>query len=170
MYVKAKYYNLKYELISNCLYKISKFEFESILSECQEYLQCYRAPQTANNDKRILLSICNIKPNTPITIDHVMSIMLYTNMDNLQREFKKGCRFVKNDTDQMDVKKRNKEIANWCRLVWESIRFFGKSMKESDVFYHGLNCKLLFDSVIAAFNCPTSTTVNKLIAYHFSTN
>jgi len=42
-------------------------------------------------------------------------------------------------------------------------------MNEDQYFYHGLSRRLLFRSVIAAFNCPTSTTSKKSVAYQFST-
>ena len=169
-YIKSRYKNLKNEILNNKLYQISLFDYDSLTEKAKQYLISYRGRLLIARKKSKLNQICLIKPNTPITLQHIISLMLYTNMDDLQREFKKGCRYLITDNQKIEfVKKRNQEIANWCKLLWESITFYGESINKKQVFYHGLNCKLLFNSVIAAFNCPTSTTVNKSVAFNFST-
>merc|ERR1712228_136219 len=170
-YISPKYKNLKDEILNNTLYTISEFDFNSLTKKSDDYLSSYRGRSLKARKQSNLNNICHIVPNSIIRLDHIIALMLYTNMDDLQREFKKGCRFLVEDNENVDlVKLRNAEIANWCRLLWESITFFGESISKKQVFYHGLNCKLLFGSVIAAFNCPTSTTVNKSVAYNFSTD
>merc|ERR1712228_650569 len=158
-YISPKYKNLKDEILNNTLYTISEFDFNSLTKKSDDYLSSYRGRSLKARKQSNLNNICHIVPNSIIRLDHIIALMLYTNMDDLQREFKKGCRFLVEDNENVDlVKLRNAEIANWCRLLWESITFFGESISKKQVFYHGLNCKLLFGSVIAAFNCPTSTT------------
>jgi len=170
-YIKPRYMNLKEEILQNKLYVISEFDFNSLAKKSSDYLSSYRGKSMKARKQAGLNDEASILPNSTITLDHIISMMLYTNMDDLQREFKKGCRFLAEDNQKVErVMKRNEEIANWCRLLWESITFFGESISKKQVFYHGLNCKLLFGSVIAAFNCPTSTTVNKSVAYNFSTD
>lgn len=169
-YIEAKYSNLKNEILNNKLYRISDFDFESLSEKAKQYLSSYRGRLLKARKQSQLNELCKIKPNDNITLNHVIVLMLYTNMDDLQREFKKGCRYLITDNQKLEpVKQRNREIANWCRLLWESITFYGESITKKQAFYHGLNCKLLFTSVIAAFNCPTSTTVNKSVAFNFST-
>ena len=134
-----------------------------------QYLSSYKGRSLIARKQSQLNSICKIEVNSVITLDHILALMLYTNMDELQRKFKAGCRYM-NENDKLEhVMERNQEIAHWCRLLWEATTFFGESITKKQTFYHGLSCKLLFTSVTAAFNCPTSTTVNKSVAYNFST-
>merc|ERR1712190_530211 len=112
--------------------------------------ESYKGKSLIARKQIILNSICKIDVNAVIRWDHIMALMLYTNMDELQRKFKAGCRFM-NTNDNVDtVKQRNQQIAHWCRLLWEAITFFGESISKKQAFYHGLSCKLLFTSVIAA--------------------
>jgi len=170
MFIQATHADLKTEILNNKLYRISDFDFASIHAKAQTYRESYRGRTLKARKQGALNRICRIEVNSAIELDHIIVLMLYTNMDELQREFKKGCRYLLSDNQKIDaVKERNREIAHWCRLLLEAITFFGESIEGKKVFYHGLSCKLLFTSVIAAFNCPTSTTVNKSVAYNFST-
>lgn len=172
-YVEPKFDGLKSEMLNNALYTINEFDFDSLISKATDYKSSYRGRYIiARKQKRNLNTICDIPPNAAIHLDHIIALMLYTNMDDLQREFKKkGCKFLASDHQIVErVKKRHREITNWCRLIWESITFYGESITKTQLFYHGLNCKVLFNSLIATFNCPISTTVNKSVAYNFSTD
>eukprot|EP01083_Nonionella_stella_P136465 415269_1 len=60
------------------------------------------------------------------------------------------------------------EIAHWCRYLKECCAFYGQRMKPNMVVYTGLNCKLLFDSLMQHFECPLSTTVDDHIANRFA--
>lgn len=169
-YVAAKYGNLREEILCNELYTISSFEYESIASKAQQYLSSHRGRTLEARKQSVLNRVYGVAVNAPISLQHVIALMLYTNMDELQRALKTGCKLLATDNGKVDaVKERNAEIASWCRLLLESIVFYGESMSERDSFYHGLSRKLLFRSVIAAFNCPTSTTSLKSVAYRFST-
>ena len=56
------------------------------------------------------------------------------------------------------VMKRNSEVANWCRLLTESIMFWGKTMTKKQEFYCGLTARLVLRSLNQRFECPLSTT------------
>ena len=71
----------------------------------------------------------------PITIYHIMTVLLYTNFDELQRAFKqKGCQRLFWGEPDDKVKVRNQEIGNWFKGITECVKFFGSSTTKGKHF------------------------------------
>eukprot|EP01084_Bolivina_argentea_P270593 460153_1 len=67
-----------------------------------------------------------------------------------------------------DIKSRNIKIANWFRLLYEVVIFFGDDTTIKDYKkYHGINTKLLFDEFSPNFKSPISTTTSLAVAQGF---
>eukprot|EP01083_Nonionella_stella_P201039 735681_1 len=99
-----------------------------------------------------------------------MSVCFYTEFNTLSKEFSTTFRSInKNETTEMCAK-RNSEYAIWSRLLCETINVYGTSMYKSNIsiYYHGINCLLLFSSFVTAFNSPTSTTPQLSVAAIFA--
>eukprot|EP01084_Bolivina_argentea_P132010 232949_1 len=101
-----------------------------------------------------------------------MSVCFYTDFDNLSKEFSRTFRSMnENETIEMCAK-RNAEYAIWSRLLCETVNIYGTDINYSNIsiFYHGINCLLLFSSFITALNSPTSTTPQLTVAAIFASN
>eukprot|EP01084_Bolivina_argentea_P197129 337866_1 len=104
-----------------------------------------------------------------ITISHILVLLMYCNLDELQRAYKaKGCRKIKYNEPLKDIKKRNMEIAHWYSLLFESIYFYGYECTPKDVFFTGMNIRVVFATFTPNFTCPVSTTVEITVAHQFS--
>ena len=55
-------------------------------------------------------------------------------------------------------------VANWCRLLKESVYYFGDLLGEDDKLYHGVNKRLMFQRVAKKFNLAMSTTTSHFVA------
>ena len=163
-YVKPKYRTLKEELTRNRHQRMSEQQFNELRQICQQYLVLdFKANFIGRGNE-----ICNIPSGSSITIAHLMAMKLYTDFDDTQREFKRHCRRLHKGESVESVMERNREIANWCRLIRECVMFWGKTMKKKDVFYCGLTSRLLLNSKHQRFECPLSTTKSFDIAQRFT--
>ena len=118
--VIPKHRTFKDELTNNIFYRISEQQFIELYQNCEKYQMQLMVKA---NDIGVCNKYCEIPPGTRITIHHVMALKLYTDFDDLQREFKRHCRRLRIGQSVDSVIKRNREIAHWCRLLRESIMF-----------------------------------------------
>ena len=163
-YVKPKYQSLKEELTKNRHQKLSEQQFDELREICEQYLVLdFKANFIGRGNE-----ICYIAAGSAITIAHLMAMKIYTDFDDTQREFKRHCRRIYKGESVESVMERNREIANWCRLMRECIMFWGKTMKKKDVFYCGLTARLLLNSEHHRFECPLSTTKSFDVAQQFT--
>ena len=117
----------------------------------------------------IMNAVCGITPGSQTTVE-VSCVKLYTDYTAQQDVLKKHCRKLYKDEPIQMVIERNSEIAHWCRLLKESIMFFGESMTSSEVVYCGPNAQLIFNSLLQHFECPLSTTRQMAAAERFALN
>ena len=142
--------------------------------------------------KNFYNDIAKITADQIITKQHLISIMIYTNHSEIQRRYKETLRLpanikvndnnnnhrngeTKEDNDiyqqkYIELKEQNSEIANWCRLLFESVRFWGTIMTEKDFFFHGIDRTLLFDKFYGSFKSPISTSTQISVAQSFKDN
>eukprot|EP01084_Bolivina_argentea_P049308 90702_1 len=164
--VKPKYQTLKQELLCNNVATISPKIYNRIYNEAITFFRQKRyllkAQHIGINNERF-----NILKGTPITINHLISLIVYTDYTDIQNAFKKQCRKLHTNESMDDLVKRNSEIAHWCRFLKESAIFYGTEMT-SKIFYTGLDTQLMFNSMQQHFYCPLSTTSEINVANSFS--
>ena len=165
--VLPKYSSLKEELTNNRFATITKEQYEGLQRQCEELKGHLR--MTAKNIG-IMNEDCGIVAGSEMTVEHIICIKFYTNFTVHQTIFKKHCRRLYMEEPLESVMERNSEIAHWCRLLRESIMFFGESMAESEVVYCGLNACLIFKSLHQRFECPLSTSKQMAVAERFAKN
>ena len=163
-YVSPKYRNLREELTMNKYANITVHQYDELVTTCERYLSL---GFEANNIGRAN-EICNIDVASPITIEHLLVLKVYTDFDDVQREFKRHCRRLRTGDSLKSVMKRNQEIAIWSRLLRESVMFWGKTMTKSEELYCGLTARLVLKSLHQRFECPLSTTKDFDIAQRFT--
>ena len=170
--VIAKYSTLREELLSNQYAPMNEIQYYGIYEQCLKKYKDYKkihGPLTADHigvdNKKF-----NVTKGTEITINHLISLKLYTDATNIQKKLKRNCR-RRHDESLKDFIDRNSEIANWCRYLKESCTFYGTQMKgkaSGGYVYCGLDAKLMFNSMQQHFECPISTTSDPSIANQFS--
>lgn len=113
-----------------------------------------------------------IAPYLPITIPHLLSVLLYTNHTDLQYNFKKyGTRFHDKASTFPELKKWNAKIGWWYIYLCQAVLFYGSECNsKTDIFYHGLSVKLLFPNFNPTFRAPISTTTAIQVAQRFATH
>eukprot|EP01084_Bolivina_argentea_P128098 226482_1 len=104
-----------------------------------------------------------------ITIEHILSLIMYTNYDRLQYEFSKTYR--ENNGDN------HTEFYWFGRSLKFSVHKFGTMIKDGDItqFYHGIGEKLIFSKYIGDavedgifILCPLSTSSVYEVAVNFT--
>ena len=171
-YIKSpKYTNLKEESLNNSIHSISITTFNQILVKSLIH-------QRSNTGKRMKArnngrsnSIYEIPAKSPVSTAHIMVVIMYTDLTDLQKEYKKkGCRTptIQTHSDLEEFKALHGEISWWYKLLWECVTFWGEETTPMDTFYTGLNCRLVFDSLAPKFLCPISTTICESVAHRFS--
>eukprot|EP01084_Bolivina_argentea_P259257 437398_1 len=123
------YQTLKDELLNNTIERLSVDNYYQLYEECLQLMK-----EKGHNIKAHNIGINNAKFNIPegtsITINHLISLKLYTDFGTIQNEFKKHCRkHYKNESINSFIK-RNSQIAHWCRYLKESCTFYGKLMSK----------------------------------------
>eukprot|EP01084_Bolivina_argentea_P059536 108739_1 len=157
--VTPKYCTLKKELLNNKICVISEREYYWLYEECMKLYKTKRHKVTAKhigvNNKKF-----NIESGTPITMNHLISLKLYTDFCEITKKFKKTMR-KKNHLESLEsLICRNSECAQWSRYIKESCSFYGGNLGKNITLYTGLTRKLLFSSMRQHFECPLSTTLN----------
>ena len=170
MYVKNKYKNFKDEILNNEICNISNEQWNSFYFKASSYreipfcqrIKCikYRFPEYKIDTTEI------------ITIYHLMSIILYTDLTELSYQFTLSFREKTRDESLFELRARHSNFYWWARSMREAVECFGSEVNKSctKTFWHGISIPMVFKSTIARFNAPTSTTTQIEVASNFATN
>ena len=127
----------------------------------------------------------NIIIGDKIGIQHIISLLFYTDFSKLCFEFRKSFRSLNNNETINDIQKRHAKYYYLSRYLFEAIQFYGNKMnyklnnnilnkykKDNNLklVYTGLNKLLLFNQFTSYLNQPISTTTDIDIAKKFATN
>ena len=173
-YIPQKYKDLKYELLFNKIYQFTSDHFDDILNKSiikleswKKDAQC-RKLESWNTDFE---KPWGIKYKQPISVQHIMSILFYTNFSKQSAAF--SATFRRNSPFEADesLKSRNREYWHWSKLLREAIECFGKTMGDEydaglKMLYHGVSSSLIFDSTFINICGPLSTTAG-LFCFQF---
>eukprot|EP01084_Bolivina_argentea_P289188 496526_1 len=176
-FVKAKYTSLKEELISNKIFPMKLYQYNVTTNKVTKYMNAAKVRgmtsyETYNGNY-------GIKPRTPISFTHLMSIVLRTDWNDLCTAFSATFR-AKDPFDTMkSVISRNSEFANWSRALRETVEIFGEktfgnewhnSNAEPLKLYCGISHIMAMPEFHIRLNCPLSTTGTLEVAQTFATS
>ncbi len=165
-YVDRKYLNLKDELINNNIFKID------IIKYCHTFIKA----QKFINNSDILKSMkskdylkYDIGMGILLKMENIMAIIFYTDYDQLSYQFSKTFRKLTSSDTINTMKLRNREFYHWSKILRETVECYGTEIWKSNtkIFYHGVSM-VYFNSFVANFNCPTSTTSQIEVAAIFA--
>ena len=121
-----------------------------------------------------------IAPNTPITINHIISIILYCDFSKYCTSFSSTFRALSPFESMESVKKRNSEFWWQSKLLRETVEIFGQMgyrdkdhlnlrNNEEGPYYSGVNCILAIPEFNIRLDSPTSTTKQIAVSMNFAT-
>ena len=162
------YPSLHDEMLLNTLHPIEERTFCNLLIKAMKIHQI-----ALRNYKKEL--ICkyykmehHIIRNDPITIAHILALIIYTDLSSFCTAFRQTYRKLDGETSTKQVETRHKQLYHYSRFLFEAIEFFGSKMKRDLTVYHGLSVILYFGQFTAYFNQPISTTTDLTTAHQFS--
>ena len=175
VYCVPKYKNLREEMLNNRVFTVSEFQWNDTLYKALQIKMSYKGKQLYAINRGGTNNHYSIPYKMPISLSHIMVVLFYCNFDSLQRKFKQQCRPTHKKESRQSLNERNSEIGHWFSLLKEVCWFYGQAMKPGDIFYHGINKRLLFTQFHARFRFPLSTTTSlkeaSLFAnFHTNTN
>jgi len=167
LYSKAKWPDLKTELLSNAIRKIDVKDFYVLYNRAKDIL-------LSNIGRRLVAKRtkphCKVKMDQKLTIGHLIAILLYANYFNdfVGTAFiEKGCMKVTDDEEFSSVLSRNQEIAVFCRLLNEVVFIWGNMASAESRFYYNLTRRVSLRYLSLERNIPISTTSSFAVSRRF---
>eukprot|EP01084_Bolivina_argentea_P251525 421871_1 len=159
-YIKRKYLNLKEEMLKNNVIAFDITRWDYLNVEAETDLKTDEAKHIVSNG--FDNTIYGIDLSTPLTIQHLCALKLYT---DYTKECELFCATLRSEN-----KIKITQIANWAKLLIECVQCYGNRLKGNKRYYRGVNKVFRFHSFVARFNLPTSTTTSLEQAISFSDN
>eukprot|EP01084_Bolivina_argentea_P299303 515905_1 len=133
-YVKQEYTNFKDEMLQSNL--------TQELFDAKVWNGFRESAKTLLTTDKVKAMSCNgyyksmykIEENAPITLQHLLSITIYTDSTTL-------CNIMCSVLREAD-KKKIAQIANWVKLLTECVQCFGTSLDDKRKYYRGIDCVL----------------------------
>eukprot|EP01084_Bolivina_argentea_P033446 61864_1 len=169
-FIKKKFSNLKEEMLE---FKglIPLCKWMDLVNECKDLIQTNLIKTLSCNGTDT--DIYEIANDEKIDEQHLIAMKLYTDFDTLNTIFCKAFRQIKDEGIQL-VETRNEKVANWSKLLIETVQCFGEiqklQTKRKKKYYRGIKGALLFQRFITKFNAPLSTTEKFEKALNFEEN
>eukprot|EP01084_Bolivina_argentea_P258593 436020_1 len=167
IYIKKRFTNLKEEILR--FRKFTSDQWNCLVVECNNLRKTDRVKSISSNGHDE--DIYEIQKHCSITLDHMCSIKLYTDYSWLCKIFCETFRLKKISKNQYEriqsAQFRNRKIANWARLLIESVQCFSKLRTAGKRYYRGVGNEFIFKRFVARFNVPLSTTIdfNKAVQF-----
>eukprot|EP01084_Bolivina_argentea_P297179 511926_1 len=113
-----------------------------------------------------------ISPGTPITLNHLIAIILYCSYDMLSYKFSESFRKLKKNESNDELKKRHKNFHFFAKYVVEAVNVYGTEQYKQNItaFYHGIDTEMIFNDIRCFMYQPFSTTSSWEVAVNFSNN
>eukprot|EP01084_Bolivina_argentea_P062115 113577_1 len=169
LFINKKYLSFKEELLNNLQHKISKTTFDNLFFKTKKYINTQYAKQIKAADRNHLLHY-EIEKNIPISFNHLMSILCYTDCTDLCNSFSSTFRAISMEESLESIKNRNREYWHFSKLIRETVQYFGDKLndrKDTNPFYCGISF-MFIPSFVIRLNSPTSTSKQLSVAYNFA--
>eukprot|EP01084_Bolivina_argentea_P276006 470828_1 len=161
--VNKQYKTLKQELFKNKIYKLSEFEWNDVLFKAKLFKKTYKCINRnwKANDEGFLNDEYNIKVNQPISLTHLIVLLLYTNNNKLRQTFMSNICNYKNCS----------ETAHFQNILEECLQLFSQNTltnKINNIFYHSISVdtssQILLNDYVMNIKSPLSFTKHHTIA------
>eukprot|EP01084_Bolivina_argentea_P106527 190588_1 len=167
-YIEKQFTDLKEEITHFNQFTIK--EWNQLCAECNILIQTDKIKMLSSNGNHE--HIYAINAGGTITMQHLLSIKLYTDYTTLCKIFCKAFRLkkmVENEYERVEsLMHRISKVANWARLLTEAVQCYGKVISTNKLFYRGIDSEFMFKKFVTRFYVPLSTTTNFKMATEFT--
>eukprot|EP01083_Nonionella_stella_P020560 57005_1 len=170
-YVSNKYDSFKQEMLNNEICVIGKGQFNTFMDraawhEQTDHVKQIKCPRSQT------AQFYEVKFNSLIKQNHLVSMMVYCNCDVLQRKLSGTYRRQSKDESNESMKKRHSNFYFLGRFLRESVECFGlKQPSNANLhLWHGIDKHFAFSSMFAFIKGPLSTTTDYAVAVNFCQN
>ena len=166
LFIIPFYSSLKQEIFSSGFINIK--EWLQHLYKAQQYLQTQKVKNMIQNT---WTEMYGIKEGEPISLQHILCIILYCDTDDLQNNF--SSTFRKNTVFETlySLKKRHQKYYHFAKHIVEAIKVWGINRdydKEHGPFYCGLSQVLNIGEFNIYLKSITSTSKDIEVAINFA--
>jgi len=159
--LKPKFWTFKQELLNNDMYRINIDKWNDIFEKAKVTINTFVAREYVD-----------LRTGRNIGIQHIISMICYTDYDALCYNFRNSFRKLDPDENERDVMKRHcnnyYHLGKWLN---DAIGTYGSLVSKYKMpLYHGLAGHFLFESLCTDFNIPTSATTEISVAQNFTAN
>ncbi len=173
-----KYTHLKEEITTNTIYALDIEKFEMVEKKAKFFINCNYSRQLKCFDKVERNGPFSkyksgaFYQGAPITESLLMVIILYCDYTSLSYNFSTTFRYGDNAKNIKQLTERHGNYYWFGRALRELVEGYSKEIFDgvNDRYYHGISEQMIFQSTIARFNHPTSTTKKLTVAQTFATN
>ena len=180
-FIDEKYDNLRCELLENSIYYFSILQFNDLKQKAQIKLNNWIKDKSARKliypiyvygkDRVTPWEKCyGIKRGTQISIEHIISLLAYTNYTDHSAAFSSTFRRSSMFESDESLKLRHRNFYHWSKLLRELVECYGQQFGDVadhlPILYHGVSKSLVFDSTYLRLHGPLSTTAG-LFVYLF---
>eukprot|EP01083_Nonionella_stella_P011432 32497_1 len=165
-YVQPKHRTLKDEMIRR---RLSVSEWNEMNERGRQLMKCAECKRLSGNTPMLE----KYKIHCEITLEHIMSILLYCNVHQVRYHFKLTFHplHYEDGDNAFDTKvfikkwvKRHRKWSNFARLLRESVECFGApfgmKMNSQKKVYYGIDTEIIFTKFKIGLIGPVSTTSN----------
>ena len=151
----AKYQSLKQEILNNQIFNLTNLQLNDLLFLSELWQKSVIGQFcTAFNRGGTLNEMYGIEPGLPLSISHILAILLFTNYELLSFKYLViGCNAMHPNEPYNAIKARNAEIGIWYKLMREVTMFYGESTQSNQPFYFCMDEHLLFHSFAPQIHC-----------------
>ena len=153
-YVESKYENQKEELLYNQISggTVKIDQWNEIYEKAEQRYNQREIRQIRAMDDPMWNRLTGIEAHSQITREHIVSMLFYTDFDDLPRNLKTACRRQYAEENAEKVRDRHCQVTHWLRLLFECVMVFGKAFTNKSIdVYHGLDKKFLFSEFKARY-------------------
>eukprot|EP01084_Bolivina_argentea_P270152 459307_1 len=180
LYISPKFESLKAELIQNTFYAISIQSWRVLYETAILYTKTISGQQCcAKTDYKYIISDqhplhhaihAEISDGSPITVEHLISLIIYCKFETLQYELTKTYRPTKQNEWLSSIKKRHSNFCHFAKALTESVTVFGTEYMHGSIgsFYHVIDKKMGFRSMSSQIFSPLSTSSQFMVASQFA--
>eukprot|EP01084_Bolivina_argentea_P288706 495577_1 len=185
LYIDAKYTTLKQEILNNTYHQLNISQFVISLKKAETYI-------TTKNSKRYKAHISNkfdvykvydIDADKPLTVQNILSVILYCDWSDLCNSFSKTFRKIRPYQTIESIKKSNQEYAIWSRILRETVELYGENKSDFYLddtgkmvypcvgpFFCGMSFVMAIPHLNIRLCSPTSTSKQIAVATRFAGN
>ena len=170
-----KYQSLQEEILNNKIYPLKQFNFSDCLKKVNHYINTDKVKSITSSPD---ILHCKIPVYSPLTKEHLLSVILYCDWSDLCTAFSATFRRQRAYEPLKVIKSRNREFWWLSKLLRETVEIYGdhkgyydKQKKKWTGVQGPFFCGLSFCAVLPSFNIrlfgPTSTSPNIEVATRF---